>query len=64
MQSGRTLPTRLVVVDFAGSGRREALDAIPTRFALGEDQVTLLIEEGAAVTRARVAELAEAWPGS
>lgn len=60
--AGRTLETRLVVLDFAGSERREALDAIGTRFALADEEVTLLIEEGRAVARRRVEALASLWP--
>lgn len=58
---GRPLVTRLVVLDFAGSTRREALDAVPTRFALDEDEVTLLVEEGRAVARDRLAGAGELW---
>lgn len=59
--AGRALTTRLVVVDFAASPRRGALDAVGTRFALDEDEVTLLIEEGRAAARARCEALSELW---
>jgi predicted acylesterase/phospholipase RssA len=59
--AGRPLVTRLVVLDFAGSTRREALDAIPTRFALDDAEVNFLVEEGRAVARARLAGVNELW---
>jgi predicted acylesterase/phospholipase RssA len=59
--AGRDLETRLVVLDFAASARREALDRIGTRFALSDDEVTLLLEEGEAVARARAGAAAAVW---
>jgi predicted acylesterase/phospholipase RssA len=59
--AGRPLVTRLVVLDFAASGRREALDAVATRFALPDDEVTLVVEEGRAVARARLADAGALW---
>lgn len=59
--AGRALTTRLVVVDFSGSARRADLDAIETRFALDDEQVTTLIEEGRAIARERARALRDVW---
>lgn len=58
---GRALRTELVVIDFQGSERRAELDAIGTRFALAEPEVTLLLEEGRAQARARTEGAAGCW---
>lgn len=58
---GRALRTELVLIDFQGSERRAELDAIGTRFALSEPEVTLLLEEGRAQARARAEGAAGCW---
>lgn len=60
--AGRALSTRLVLIDFSGSPRQAELDPIGTRFALDEEEVSLLLEEGQAIARERAACAVEAWP--
>lgn len=59
--AGRALTTRLVVLDFAGSARKDELDAIATRFALDDDEVTLVVEAGREVARDRLADAGALW---
>jgi predicted acylesterase/phospholipase RssA len=56
---GKVLDTRLVVVGFEGSKRKQELDTIGTRFDLDAKEVELLIEEGRTLMRAEAAPLSE-----
>jgi predicted acylesterase/phospholipase RssA len=59
--AGRELETRLLVLGFEGSARKQALDQIGTRFNLSEEEVLLLVDEGREQTLARLPELSRYW---
>jgi len=53
--------TRLIVLSFEGSARKQALDQIGTRFNLGEEEVLLLADEGREQMLAALPELLHYW---
>jgi predicted acylesterase/phospholipase RssA len=58
---GQELETKLIVLSFEGSARKQALDQISTRFNLGEKQVLLLVDEGREQMLAALPELSRYW---
>ena len=59
--AGKTLQTRLVVIDLDQSPQRQKLRTIRTRLALDQDDVNVLIAEGRKLLNSRAAELLALW---
>lgn len=59
--AGREFEAKLIVLNFEGSARKQALDQIGTRFNLGEEEILLLIDEGREQMLAALPELSRYW---